>query len=52
MGVHYIAANNGRIANEGGVNLKFHTAEANKKDMCFQMAEVNKALAAVPDLIS
>ena len=51
MGVHYVAANNGRIANEGEVDLKFHTAEGNKEDLCFQIAEVNKALAAVSSLV-
>ena len=51
MGVHYVAANSGRIANEGEVDLKFHTAEGNKEDMCFQIAEVNKALAAVSSLV-
>ena len=51
MGVHYVAANNGRIANEGEVDLKFHTAEGNKEDMCFQIAEVNTALAAVSSLV-
>ena len=51
MGVHYVAANSGRIANEGEVDLKFHTAEGNKEDMCFQIADVNKTLAAISSLV-
>ena len=50
-GVHYVAANNGRIKNEGEVNFKFNTPSGDMKSMCFQVAEVNKALAAVSALV-
>jgi hypothetical protein len=50
-GVHYVAANNGRIKNEGEVNFKFNTSSGDSKSMCFQVAEVNKALAAVSALV-
>jgi hypothetical protein len=50
-GVHYVAANNGRIRNEGEVNFKFNTSSGDLKSMCFQVAEVNKALAAVSALV-
>ena len=46
-GVHYAAANNGRIRNEGEVDFNFNTSSGDTKSMRFQMAEVNKALAAV-----
>ena len=46
-GVHYVAANNGRIKNEGEVDFKFNVSSGDMKSMCFQVAEVNKALAAV-----
>jgi hypothetical protein len=50
-GVHYVAANNGRIKNEGEVDFKFNTSSGDLKSMCFQVAEVNKALAAVSALV-
>ena len=50
-GVHYVAANNGRIQNEGEVDLQFNTSSGDTKSMCFQVAEVNKALAAVSALV-
>ena len=50
-GVHYVAANNGRIRNEGEVDFKFNTSSGDAKSMCFQVAEVNKALAAVAALV-
>ena len=50
-GVHYVAANNDRIRNEGEVNFKFNTSSGDLESMCFQVAEVNKALAAVSSLV-
>ena len=46
-GVHYIAANNGRIANEGEVDFEFITEEGHYEMMVMQIAEVNKALGSV-----
>ena len=50
-GMHYTAANKGRIANEGEVDFKFQTTEGYDEEMCFQIAEVNKALAAIADRV-
>ena len=50
-GVHYVAANNGRIRNEGEADLAFLTKEGNGHSWTFQIAEVNKVLAAVSALV-
>ena len=50
-GVHYVAANNGRIPNEGEFDLQFNTIEGNEQRLTFQIAEVNKALCAVSNLV-
>ena len=50
-GVHYVAANNGRIPNEGEVDFEFMTNEGNKESMIFQIAEVNKALGSISYLV-
>ena len=50
-GVHYVAANNGRIPNEGEYDLKFNTAEGTEQYLTFQIAEVNKALCAISNLV-
>ena len=50
-GAHYLAANNGRIANEGGCDFKFATVEGHEQCMTFQIAEVNKALGSVSYLV-
>ena len=50
-GAHYLAANNGRIANEGECDFKFSTIEGHKQCMTFQIAEVNKALGSVSYLV-
>ena len=50
-GAHYLAANNGRIANEGECDFKFKTVEGNEQNITFQIAEVNKALGAVSYLV-
>ena len=46
-----MAANNGRIANEGECDFKFSTVEGNQQNLTFQIAEVNKALGAVSYLV-
>ena len=49
--VHYVAANNGRIPNEGEIDFQFDTVEGNKESMIFQIAEVNKALGSISYLV-
>ena len=50
-GVHYVAANGGRIPNEGEFDFEFSTQEGHEESMIFQIAEVNKALGAVSYLV-
>ena len=50
-GVHYVAANDGRIPNEGEADMTFSTIEGNELQWTFQIAEVNKVLAAVSSLV-
>ena len=50
-GVCYVAANDGRIANEGEADMRFTTQEGNNLNWTFQVAEVNKVLAAVSSLV-
>ena len=50
-GLKYIAANDGRIPNEGEYDLRLKTTEGNSEDFTFQIAEVNKALGAVSYLV-
>ena len=50
-GVHYVAANDGRIPKEGEYDLKFSTVEGQEQCLTFQIAEVNKALCAVSNLV-
>lgn len=50
-GVHYVAANNGRIRNEGEADLHFTSNEGNPLEWTFQIAEVNKVLASVSALV-
>ena len=50
-GLHYIAANKGRIPNEGEVDFEFETNEGAMESWVFQMAEVNKALASIADRV-
>ena len=50
-GVQYVAANNGRIPNEGEVDFAFTTTEGNEEEFVVQVAEVNKALGAVSYLV-
>ncbi len=48
-GMNYVAANKGKIPNEGETDFEFTTAEGIKQSWPFQIAEVNKALGAVSD---
>ena len=50
-GVHYVAANNGRIPNEGEVDFKFTTMEGHDENFVVQIAEVNKAFGSVSYLV-
>ena len=50
-GVHYLAANNARIANEGETDFTFDTAEGDEETWTFQVAAVNKVLCAVSYLV-
>ena len=49
--VHYIAANNGRIPNEGEIDFQFNTTEGHSENMIFQIAEVNKALGSISYMV-
>ena len=49
--LHYVAANNARIPNEGETTFKFHTNEGVQTQFGFQIAEVNKALGAVSYMV-
>ena len=46
-----MAANNGRIPNEGEADFEFLTNEGIMECWTFQMAEVNKALASIADRV-
>ena len=50
-GVHYVAANGGRIPNEGEFDFEFSTQESHEESMIFQIAEVNKAIGSVSYLV-
>ena len=50
-GVHYVAACNTRIKNEGECDFQFETHSGQKESFVFQIAEVNKALCAVSYLV-
>ena len=50
-GVHYVAANDHRIANEGEVDFDFETKDGQAHSWTFQVAEVNKVLAPVSALV-
>ena len=51
LGMHYLAANNGRIRNEGEADFRFTTEKGNDESYVFQVAEVNKVLCAVSYLV-
>ena len=46
-GLHYVAAGNERISNEGEINFEFQSLEGHKETFVFQIAAVNKALGSV-----
>ena len=46
-GAHFVAANNGRIPNEGEIDFVFKTVEGHEHSFVFQVAETNKPLGAV-----
>jgi hypothetical protein len=50
-GVQYVACNNGKIPNEGEAELTFKSREGHEHTWTFQIAEVNKVLAAVSALV-
>ena len=50
-GVHYVAANDARIPNEGEVDFDFQTKDGQKHSWLFQVAGVNKVLASVSSLV-
>ena len=49
--VHYVAASDQRIANEGETDFCFSTLEGQKQTWVFQIAQVNKVLCAVSYLV-
>ena len=49
--VHYLAANNARIKNEGEAEFNFVTGEGSDEAWVFQIAAVNKVLCAVSYLV-
>ena len=50
-GLHYVAANGARIANEGEQSVELMTEEGSKGKWTFQVAKVNKPLASVGKLL-
>ena len=51
LGVHYVAADDARIPNEGEADFAFKTQDGQPISWVFQIAEVNKILAAVSALV-
>ena len=49
--MHYVAANDARIANEGESEFHFTTNEGDAEAWTFQVAAVNKVLCAVSYLV-
>ena len=49
--MHYVAANNGRIPNECEYEFNFSTIEGTEQCLTFKIAEVNKALCAISNLV-
>ena len=50
-GIHYVAANQGKIPNEGETSFEFETLEGDDECWDFQIAEVNKALGSIADRV-
>ena len=49
-GVHYLAADGGRIPNLGEIDIKFVTREGHRSNLTFQAADVSKPILSVHDL--
>ena len=49
--VHYVAANNARIRNEGECDFPFITDDKQEVSFVMQIAEVNKALCAISYMV-
>ena len=50
-GVHYVAANGARIANEGEADFSFQDKEGKLHSWVFQIVNVNKVLASVSAMV-
>ena len=50
-GLHYVAANNARVPNQGQSKLKFMSSEGIVASILFQIAAINKPLVSVSKLI-
>ena len=50
-GAHYVAANDGRIPNEGEFDFAFQTLEGTPEAMTFQVGEVSKAPGSISYLV-
>ena len=50
-GVHYVAANGARIANEGEADFAFQDKDGKRHSWVFQVADVNKVLASVSAMV-
>jgi hypothetical protein len=50
-GIYYVSANNGKIPNEGEVDFPFETKDGTQHEWTFQIADVNKVLAAVSSMV-
>ena len=50
-GLCFVAANDGKIPNEGEVELEFDTLEGANENWTFQVADANKPLGAVADRV-
>ena len=50
-GLHYVAANNARMPNQGQSRLKFMSSEGTVASILFQIAAINKPLVSVSKLI-
>ena len=50
-GLCFVAANDGKIPNEGGVELEFSTLEGTDENWTFQVAGANKPLGSIADRV-
>jgi hypothetical protein len=51
-GVHYVAANRARIANEGEADVEFQDMDGKRHSWVFQVADVNKVLASASAMVN